>query len=120
MRLSLIGLIIGLIFFFISMTGIFLNDMDFVKKNDFLQGYLDAVGNYNYWIFMLMLVLIIGAGWIFGDLFLSLQKFKNLMNTTSKATFVRNLNEIEELAWKLGPIYIEMVAERKHEFRIKK
>ena len=118
-QLSLIGFIIGLIFLIISGMGIFLGDLDFVKDNQFLNDFYDSIGDYNYWLFIGMVALTIAGGWIFVDAILKLQKFNKLIQTTSKATFVRNQNEIEELAWKLGPKYQDMVYERKRKFRIR-
>jgi len=90
-----------------------------VKNNEFLQDIFKGLGNYIYWLFIGMIVLTIASGWIFGDLIISLNKFKKLIDTTSKATFVRNQNEIEELGWKLGPKYHVIVNERKRKFRIR-
>lgn len=118
-QLSLIGFIVGLIFLIISGIGIFLGDIDFVKDNQFLNDFYNSIGDYNYWLFIGMVALTIAGGWIFVDAIFKLQRFKKLIETTSKATFVRNQNEIEELAWKLGPKYQDMVFERKRKFRIR-
>ncbi len=112
-------MIIGLIFLLISALGIFLNHLDFVKENGFLQSIFDALGNYIYWLFIAMITLTIACGWIFVDLVLSRQKFDELVKTGSKAVFVRNFNELEDLAWKLGPKYMDIVYERKKKLRIK-
>ena len=117
--INLIGLIIGLIFLVLSSIGIFLSDMDFAKDNEFLQSFFDAMGNYIHWVFIGVITLTIACGWIFGDLMLKQQQFKKLIDTGSKAIFVRNLVELEELAWKLGPKYMDIVYERKKKFRIK-
>jgi hypothetical protein len=118
-QIGLIGFIIGLVFLIISALGVFLIDYGFVKDSDFLQGFFDTIGNYIYWLFIGMVALTIAGGWIFIDLSMKLQKFNTLIKTTSKATFVRNQNEIEELAWRLGPKYMDEVSERKHKFRIR-
>lgn len=118
-QIGLIGFLIGLAFLLISTLGIFLGDYDFVKNNDFLSGFFDSIGYYIYWLFIGMVALTIAGGWIFVDLTMKLQKFNKLIKTSSKAIFVRNQNEIEELAWRLGPKYVDEVAERKHKFRIR-
>lgn len=119
MQLTLIGFIVSLLFLILSSLGIFFSDYDFVKDNEFLQNFFNSIGNWNYWLFIIVITLTIACGWIYGDLMLKLSKFKELMKTTSKATFVRNQEEIETLAWKLGPKYIDIVTDRKTEFKIR-
>ncbi|WP_455392750.1 DUF3198 domain-containing protein [[Eubacterium] cellulosolvens] len=118
-QLTFIGFIVSLVFLIISSLGIFLGDHEFVTGNEFLQGFFNGVGNWNYWLFIVAITLTIACGWIFGDLSLKLSKFNKLIKTTSKATFVRNQDEIETLAWKLGPRYMDIVDERKQKFRIR-
>lgn len=118
-QLTFIGLIISLSFFIVSAIGIFLIDLDFFKNNEILQDFFNSIGAWNYWLFMVAITFAVGCGWIFADLMLKLSKFNKLINTTSKATFVRNQEEIENLAWKLGPKYMNIVDDRKHKFRIR-
>jgi hypothetical protein len=119
LQLSIIGLIIGLIFLLLSAAGIFFNDFDIVKNNNALQEIFKTFGNYIYWLFIIMITLTIASAWIFGDLILKLRKFNNLIKSESKATFVRNQNELEELAWNLGPKYLDILNKRKRKFRIR-
>ena len=118
-KINVVGLSIGIILLILSALGIFLGDLDFVKNSDFLQSFFDGLGYYIYWLFIAMITLSIGCGWMLGDQIMKLNKFNDLINTTSKATFVRNLNEIEDLGWKLGPKYMDVVQERKQKFRIR-
>lgn len=120
LEISFIGLIFGSIFLALSTVGVFLENYDFVKDSAFLKGFLDTLGNYKYWLFIIALCVTIACGWIFGDLILKLKKFNSLIKTESKATFVRNQNELEELAWKLGPKYSKILNKRKRKFRIRK
>ena len=119
-QITLIGFIISLIFLILSSLGIFIGDLDVIKDNDFLQSFFNATGNWIYWLFIISITFTIACGWIFGDLVLKLSKFNNLIKTTSKATFVRNQEELELLAWKLGPNYLDILDERKHDFKIRK
>jgi hypothetical protein len=102
-----------------SAIGIFFGESNFIKDIDFLDSFYTSIGDWNFWLFIVTITVVIACGWIFGDLMLKLSKFKRLINTTSKATFVRNQEEIEELAWKIGPKYMEIVNERKQKFRIR-
>jgi hypothetical protein len=117
--LTFVGLIVSLIFLIISSIGIFLGESDFVKDIEALQSFYNSVGDWNFWVFIITITLTVACGWIFMDLVFKRSKFNALINTTSKATFVRNQDEIEELAWKLGPKYGDIVDERKKKFRIR-
>ena len=118
-QITFIGFIISFIFFIVSAIGIFLIDFDIFKNNEILQDFFNSIGAWNYWLFMVAITFAVGCGWIFADLMLKRSKFNKLINTTSKATFVRNQEEIENLAWKLGPKYMNIVDDRKHKFRIR-
>jgi hypothetical protein len=120
MKINLIGVIVGAIFTVLSILGVFFGDFDFIKNNDGLTGFFDFIGNYIYWLFILALGVLIICAWLLSDMILKLKKFNKLIDTNSKAVFVRHQNEIEELAWKLGTKYLEIVADRKRELRIRK
>jgi hypothetical protein len=47
------------------------------------------------------------------------KKFEELIQTDSKAHFVRNLVEIEELAISLGPLYEKRVMEQRERYKVK-
>ena len=60
------------------------------------------------------------AAWLyFHDHNKSYTRFNELMETDSKASFVRNIDEIEELAIQLGPDFEKMVIEKRKEFNVK-
>jgi len=60
------------------------------------------------------------AGWLYyHDHAKNFKRFKELMETDSKAQFVRNIDEIEDLAMQLGPDFEKEVVERRKEYRIK-
>jgi hypothetical protein len=69
--------------------------------------------------------LIIGAiftigGWLYyNDHSKKLKKYEELMATDSKAQFVRNIDEIEELAIDLGPDFEKRVIEKRSDFKVK-
>ena len=119
-KLNLIGLIIGAVLTLLSTIGVFFPNEDFVKNSDPLKGFFEYIGNYVYWLFIIALGLLITCGWLFGDLILKLNKFKELIDTNSKSNFVRHQNELEDLAWKLGSKYWDMLVEKKKEFKIRK
>jgi hypothetical protein len=118
-KITFIGFIVSLIFLILSGIGIFFGEHEFVLNNDFLNNFYNGIGDWNYWLFIIAITITVACGWIYGDLMLKLSKFNGLIKTTSKATFVRNQEEIETLAWKLGPKYMDIVDERKQKFRIR-
>jgi hypothetical protein len=70
------------------------------------------------------LVIIGGILMIFGFLYYhdynkNWKRFNELMETDSKAHFVRNIDEIEKLALELGPDFESKVMERRKEYRVK-
>ncbi|HTT16908.1 MAG TPA: hypothetical protein VMH49_06085 [Thermoplasmata archaeon] len=59
--------------------------------------------NYDLLFVILGPILIIIGGYLVGAYFYARQRFEHLMLTKSKAEFLRNLPEIEELLWELTP-----------------
>lgn len=60
------------------------------------------------------------AGWYFGDGYYKRRKFEELMDTDSKAQFIDDLDEIEELAYKISSHHEELVYEKKRELKVKR
>ena len=93
----------------------------FYKEGDtgFLSTIHDSVGNWAYWILIFGIVLlVIGIYYIYSFIKL-LKEFKKLMDESSKSRFIKNLDRIEELAWRLHPRYEKIVVNRKQELKIK-
>ncbi len=71
--------------------------------------------NYNLIFVFVGPILIIIGGYLVGAYFYARQRFEHLMLTKSKAEFLRNLPEVEELLWDLTPAdelrYDEKLAE---------
>ncbi len=59
--------------------------------------------NYNLLFVFVGPILIIIGGYLVGAYFWARQRFEHLMLTKSKAEFLRNLPEVEELLWDLTP-----------------
>ena len=119
-KLNLIGLIIGAVLTVLSTIGVFFPNEEFVKNSDQLDGFFEYIGDYVYWLFIIALGLLIMCAWLFGDLILKLNRFKELIATNSKSNFVRHQNELEDLAWKLGPKYWDILVDKKKEFKIRR
>lgn len=64
------------------------------------------------------IVSIIGAVLV-GAYLLSRRRFEHLMQTKSKAEFLRNLDKIEELLWDLTPTDEQRYLDKRAEFRLR-
>jgi hypothetical protein len=72
------------------------------------------------WISIGISGIVMIAGWMyFHDHNKNYLKFKELIETDSKANFVRNIDEIEELAVQLGPDFEKQVIDKRKEFNVK-
>lgn len=76
------------------------------------------LGNWVYWLVILGILGLIVALWWDVDYFLKVRKLKELSDTSSKAKFLKNLDEIEYLAWRLPKKFRVMVAQKKEELKI--
>lgn len=115
LHFGLILFIIGVVVTVLGIFGVFFID----QAPDFIKGTLDSIGAWKYWCVLLGPVLIIAGGWYFFDNLSKRREFKELMDTTSKAKFIRNLDRTEFLAWKLTPEHQKQFTKKKKKFHIK-
>lgn len=115
LQFGLILFIIGIILTIVGILGVFYNQPNI----NFLKGATDAIGDWIYWCILLGPVLLIAGGWYFFDNINKRKEFKELIDTTSKAKFIRNQDHIEFLAWKLTPKHQSQLTEKKKELHIK-
>jgi ABC-type Fe3+ transport system permease subunit len=79
-------------------------------------------GNSNYNLLFVVLgpiVSIVGA-YLVGAYFVARRKFEHLMVTKSKAEFLRNIPELEQILWDLTPVDEDRYEERRAEFRMRR
>ncbi len=79
----------------------------------------ELLGDWAYWIVVIGFVLLIGGIYYMIVFLRQLKEFNNLINESSKAKFIKNLDRVEELAWRLHPRYERIVIDRKKTFKIK-
>lgn len=115
LQFGFILFILGIILTILGFFGVFYYD----NSPDFLKRAIDSVGDWKYWCILIGPVLIIAGGWYFFDNINKRKEFKDLIETTSKAKFIRNLDRVEFLAWKLTPGHQNSLIEKKNEFHIK-
>jgi hypothetical protein len=113
--LSLIILLVGIVLTFLGILGIFY----FESAPDFLKEIINSLGDWKLWCILLGPVLLIAGGYYFFDNLSKRREFKGLMETTSKQKFIKNLDRVEFLAWKLTPEHQRQLAKKKRKFHIK-
>jgi hypothetical protein len=84
-----------------------------------LEELSEPFGEWAYWLMVIGPLVLIGATWWLYDYLKKSRSLERLMATPSKAKFVKNLDEIEYLAWSLPQRFEKRVIEKKHKFNIK-
>ena len=64
-------------------------------------------------------ILVIVGGYLAGTYIIARERFEHLMKTRSKAEFLRNVPEVEDLIWDLTPRDHERLIRKKQEFKIR-
>jgi hypothetical protein len=64
-------------------------------------------------------ILVIVGGYLAGSYIIARERFEHLMKTRSKAEFLRNVPEVEDLIWDLTPRDHERLIRKKQEFKIR-
>lgn len=78
------------------------------------------IGEWIVWVAVVGPILFLGGGWYFFDTIRKRREFVRLIDTDSKAKFVRNQDRIERLAWMfLGSEYVKKVQKKKEEFNLR-
>ncbi len=115
LELSSIVLMIGIIMaFFVALKYGFENVLPF-----YLKDILNGIGGWIIWMTVVGPILILGGGWYFYDGLSKRREFNKLMDTDSKAVFVRNYDRLEELAYFLTEGHRQQFYDKRDEFKIK-
>lgn len=86
---------------------------------EILQDVDRRIGAWIVWVAFVGPLLLLGGGWYFVDTIRKRREFERLIETDSKAKFVRNQNRLEFLAWILGLGYRRRAEKKKQEFNLK-
>ena len=65
-------------------------------------------------------ILVIIGGYMVGSYYIARRKFEHLMVTKSKAEFLRNIPELEELLWDLTPVDEQRYETKRAELRVRR
>lgn len=126
-RLEL-GSLLGLLFGFLTIVAIVgAYEYHLANKSppETLPGYLDPLGGlaepFGKWVYWLVVIapigLIVAVWWLY-DYRKKTRELSSLIDTPSKAKFVRNLDDIEYLAWSLPQRFEDQVLDKKKEFKL--
>ena len=78
-----------------------------------------GLGGWSIWALLAgVIVFLFGIYWLAGYL-RNVRDFKELMDEQSKAAFIKNMDEIEYLAWKLPMRYENELLEKKKRFGVR-
>ncbi|UCE80492.1 MAG: DUF3198 domain-containing protein [Methanobacteriota archaeon] len=84
-----------------------------------LEDVTTPLGRWAYWLIVIGPILLVGGIWWLYDYIKKSRSLARLISTPSKAKFVKNLDEIEYLAWSLPQRFEDRVLEMKRRFNIK-
>jgi len=82
------------------------------------QDLVAPFGNWVYWLAFIGPIGFIFSLWWILDFILKIRKLKDMINTESKAKFIKNQDDIEYIAWRLPRKYKVLVARKKAALRI--
>ncbi len=116
MTLGSIGLILGIILLTLGLFDVVLYDLSPQVITDLNE----AVGNWTYWFLVLGGLMILALGWFVYDQNKKRKEFNELIESSSKSKFVKNIARLETLAVELGPDFEERVLEKEKEYNIKR
>jgi hypothetical protein len=86
----------------------------------YLHGDNDQDLHYDLCLFPTGILVVMFSAWYMGDGLYKRSRFNELIDTESKSQFIEDLDEIEELAWKLTTKHEMMVVDKKKELGIRK
>ncbi len=109
---STLGLIIGGFFTTLGFSYLLLDESNSLRES------IDNIGDYAIWLAIIGLLVFVTSIFYFVATIINFRKFDKLINTHSKAKFIRNLDDIEKLAWKLTIKERRKVEMKRRKFRI--
>ena len=101
----------------VSVIGVFLGD----SAPSYFEAIVELGDPFGDWLTWLVAIAPIGlvvCVWWFYDYVKKTRELAKLIDTPSKAKFVRNMDDIEYLAWVLPKRYENQVIDKKKEFKL--
>lgn len=115
---SFLSLVFGFLTL-VAVVGVYINGNHALPSYiAFLEDLAKPFGQWSTWIVVIGPIGLIVCLWWFYDYVKKTRKLAKLIDTPSKAKFVRNLDDIEYLAWSLPQRFEDRVIAKKKEFKI--
>ncbi|MDS0256666.1 DUF3198 domain-containing protein [Thermoplasmatales archaeon AK] len=87
------------------------NDLIFNNSSVYNAGFtFKGVGDWEYWIFAIAVVLIILFAYLY---------FRRILDGNSKQTFVKNIKKLQKIARSLGPRYQEELERKMESWKVR-
>lgn len=83
------------------------------------QQFANYLGGWSYYVFVLSLIGFLYFAYVLVSTDLERRKFEELINSDSKATFLKNARDLEVVSKKLGPTFEKRYKDRRDQLRIK-
>lgn len=120
---SFLGLMFGFLALVSSVEVWVLAGTDVAPNNmpsylSWLQDLAHPLGQWATWLVVVAPIGLVVCIWWFYDYIRKTRELADLIDTPSKAKFVRNLDEIEYLAWSLPQKFEDQVLKKKRELKI--
>lgn len=115
LEVSAILLVLGLFLMVIVITGSFFSE----SSPDFLKRVHDDVGGWIIWLDVIAPIMSLIAGYYVVATIRMSREFARLIDTKSKATFIKNQDRLEELAFNLTEAHRKTLQEKKEELKIR-
>ncbi len=107
-----------LAFGFLSVVGLVGLYSDAMGITTFLEPLISPFGRWITWLGIIAPIALIVSAWWLYDYISKVRKLRKLIDTPSKAKFVKNIDDIDYLAWNLPRRFEVMVFEKKKELKI--
>ncbi|PYB68654.1 DUF3198 domain-containing protein [Thermoplasma sp. Kam2015] len=111
--------IIYAVVFVASFTVLIIASNQLLFHNAFLDAAAFDVGDWVYWIFALSFIFTITMAYLMVKNLSDRAKFESMINSPSKSIFVRNMNDLEMLAARLGKSYKIQLDQAKEKWKVK-
>jgi hypothetical protein len=115
LELSAIFLILGIFLLIVVITGNFFEE----TSPDLLRRVHSDVGGWIIWLDVIAPIMVLVAGYYVIATTRMSREFGRLIDTRSKATFIKSQDRIEYLAFKLTEAHQKQVEEKKEELKIR-
>ena len=120
MEIEVLLLIFGLFLLIMGILGVFVySDSNISNAPEPIKSMLSDFGDWKYWSTLIGFILVIGAGYYAFDNLRKRREFSKLLDTDSKAKFIKNQERLEFLAWTLTSEHEKEIWRKKKEFKIK-